>query len=283
MLHRPRRAARSGRPVLPAATASAVAIAVAPAASAEVSVLAPAPAASVTVASALPVVPTPEVNAATPGASTDAAQPVVDQPPGKVTLAVSPWGGHGRWAPCGCGATLTQLTLAPGKHVIAISNADAPVYRKTINVKSGADMLSSTVLIKGMSVYVDSLSPCLARRHGCGFADALRLRHQEFIHFARCATPPAVASAPAEPAVVAPPKVEVTPETVLAQGVKAYQAAQYQQAELDLKSALQMGLSSPADVASANKHLAFIFAPASAKRNVWLRSRLHVRPIPNLL
>ncbi len=71
--------------------------------------------------------------------------------------------------------------------------------------------------------------------------------------------PPAVASAPAEPAVVAPPKVEVTPETVLAQGVKAYQAAQYQQAELDLKSALQMGLSSPADVASANKHLAFIF------------------------
>ncbi len=125
-------------PVLPAATASAVAIAVAPAASAEVSVLAPAPAASVTVASALPVVPTPEVNAATPGASTDAAQPVVDQPPGKVTLAVSPWGEvtvDGRHV--GVAPPLTQLTLAPGKHVIAISNADAPVYRKTINVKSG--------------------------------------------------------------------------------------------------------------------------------------------------
>ncbi len=70
--------------------------------------------------------------------------------------------------------------------------------------------------------------------------------------------PPVVASAPAEP-VVAAPKVVVTPETVLAQGVKAYQAAQYQQAELDLKSALQMGLANPTDVATANKHLAFIF------------------------
>lgn len=71
--------------------------------------------------------------------------------------------------------------------------------------------------------------------------------------------PPSVASAPAPVAVAAPAPVVTTPETVLAQGLKAYQAAQYQQAELDLKSALQMGLAKPADVAAANKHLAFIF------------------------
>ncbi|MDE2594298.1 MAG: TssQ family T6SS-associated lipoprotein [Burkholderiales bacterium] len=70
--------------------------------------------------------------------------------------------------------------------------------------------------------------------------------------------PPTVASAPA-PVEQAAPAVVVTPENLLAQGVKEYQAAQYQQAELDLKSALQMGLAQPADVASANKHLAFIF------------------------
>lgn len=70
--------------------------------------------------------------------------------------------------------------------------------------------------------------------------------------------PPPVASAPT-PVVEAAPAVVVTPEALLAQGIKGYQAAQYQQAELDLKSALQMGLAKPADVASANKHLAFIF------------------------
>lgn len=69
--------------------------------------------------------------------------------------------------------------------------------------------------------------------------------------------PPVVASAPV--AEVAPAVVVATPESVLAQGLKAYQAAQYQQSELDLKSALQMGLAKPADIANANKHLAFIF------------------------
>ncbi|MDE2594594.1 MAG: TssQ family T6SS-associated lipoprotein [Burkholderiales bacterium] len=71
--------------------------------------------------------------------------------------------------------------------------------------------------------------------------------------------PPTVASAPEPVAEVASTAVVVTPETLLAQGVKEYQSAQYQQAELDLKSALQMGLAKPADVALANKHLAFIF------------------------
>lgn len=70
--------------------------------------------------------------------------------------------------------------------------------------------------------------------------------------------PPVIASAPA-PATEPSAPVVATSEAVLAQGLKAYQAAQYQQAELDLKSALQMGLSKPTDVAAANKHLAFIF------------------------
>jgi hypothetical protein len=70
--------------------------------------------------------------------------------------------------------------------------------------------------------------------------------------------PPVVASAPVV-VETAPATVVVTPESLMLQGVKAYQSAQYQQAELDLKSALQMGLSKPADVASTNKHLAFIF------------------------
>ncbi|MDE1997451.1 MAG: protein kinase [Burkholderiales bacterium] len=58
--------------------------------------------------------------------------------PGKVTLAVSPWGEvtvDGRHA--GVTPPLTQLSLPPGKHVIAISNGDAPPYRKTVTVKSG--------------------------------------------------------------------------------------------------------------------------------------------------
>ncbi|MGE5450652.1 MAG: TssQ family T6SS-associated lipoprotein [Acidobacteriota bacterium] len=71
--------------------------------------------------------------------------------------------------------------------------------------------------------------------------------------------PPQVASAPAPAPEAAPAAAVVTPEALLAQGIKGYQAAQYQQAELDLKSALQMGLAKPADVAAANKHLAFIF------------------------
>ena len=45
----------------------------------------------------------------------------------------------------------------------------------------------------------------------------------------------------------------------LADGLKAYQAGQYKMAETQLKTALQSGLSVPADVANANKHLAFIY------------------------
>lgn len=72
------------------------------------------------------------------------------------------------------------------------------------------------------------------------------------------APPPPVAAAASAPEPASAPVV-ASPEIVLAQGLKAYQEAQYQQAELDLKSALQMGLSKPSDAANAHKHLAFIY------------------------
>jgi serine/threonine-protein kinase len=63
---------------------------------------------------------------------------VVEGPPGKLNLAVSPWGEvqvDGRHV--GVTPPLTQLNLPPGKHTIAISNGDAPVYKKVITVRSG--------------------------------------------------------------------------------------------------------------------------------------------------
>lgn len=70
--------------------------------------------------------------------------------------------------------------------------------------------------------------------------------------------PPVVAaSAPAveEPVVKKPSAAEMA----LADGLKSYQAGQYKMAETQLKTALQNGLTTPADVANANKHLAFIY------------------------
>jgi hypothetical protein len=66
----------------------------------------------------------------------------------------------------------------------------------------------------------------------------------------------AQASAAAEkPATKAPSAGEVA----LADGVKAYQASQYRQAETQLKAALKAGLQKPSDLSSAHKHLAFIY------------------------
>ncbi|MBI5925435.1 MAG: TssQ family T6SS-associated lipoprotein [Aquabacterium sp.] len=80
---------------------------------------------------------------------------------------------------------------------------------------------------------------------------------------------PKPAAAPAAPAVVASAPAPVAPEPVvknpsaadmaLVDGLKAYQAGQYKMAETQLKTALQGGLTAPADVANANKHLAFIY------------------------
>ncbi len=65
-------------------------------------------------------------------------------------------------------------------------------------------------------------------------------------------TPQAKAEAPAEP-VISPA------ELALAQGLKAYQSAQYAESEAQLKQALQLGLSLGGDRANAHKHLAFIY------------------------
>lgn len=48
-------------------------------------------------------------------------------------------------------------------------------------------------------------------------------------------------------------------EQALALGLRAYQSAQYGQAESQLKLALKSGLATPADAAQAHKHLAFIY------------------------
>jgi Tfp pilus assembly protein PilF len=76
---------------------------------------------------------------------------------------------------------------------------------------------------------------------------------------------PVAASAPATPAsaqAVAEAPASKAPsvaDAALADGLKSYQAGQYRQAESQLKTALQAGLKVPADVANADKHLAFIY------------------------
>ncbi|MDI1259800.1 TssQ family T6SS-associated lipoprotein [Aquabacterium sp.] len=76
------------------------------------------------------------------------------------------------------------------------------------------------------------------------------------------AVPPAPSLVAAGPlvAVVASAAPVVKPaEAALAQGLKAYQAAQYTIAETQFNTALQTGLTAPADAATAHKHLAFIY------------------------
>ncbi|MGE5450651.1 MAG: serine/threonine-protein kinase [Acidobacteriota bacterium] len=63
---------------------------------------------------------------------------VVDGPPGRVTLAVSPWGEvsvDGR--AMGVTPPLNHLNLPPGKHTVTISNGDSPVFKRVIVIKSG--------------------------------------------------------------------------------------------------------------------------------------------------
>jgi Tfp pilus assembly protein PilF len=90
-----------------------------------------------------------------------------------------------------------------------------------------------------------------------------------------CATPPepsaveaskpvALAAAPRQeasppPQQPAPAKLASAGEPALAEGIKAYQAGQYKQAEAQLKQAVQAGLAAPANQANAHKHLAFIY------------------------
>lgn len=81
-----------------------------------------------------------------------------------------------------------------------------------------------------------------------------------FVLFAGCAQPPTapqglmeVAERPAEKALLA--------------GLRAYDDAQYPQAEKHLQAALQAGLASPRDRAAAHKHLAFIYCTSNRGAN----------------
>jgi len=77
---------------------------------------------------------------------------------------------------------------------------------------------------------------------------------------AGCATAPQSPSATPTTKVEAPAEPVVSPaELALAQGLKAYQGAQYAESESQLKQALQLGLSLGGDRANAHKHLAFIY------------------------
>lgn len=55
-------------------------------------------------------------------------------------------------------------------------------------------------------------------------------------------------------------------EKALLAGIRAYEDAQYEQAEGQFKTALQAGLASPKDRAAAHKHLAFIYCTSSRER-----------------
>lgn len=78
-----------------------------------------------------------------------------------------------------------------------------------------------------------------------------------------CAVPPAGKGGTAD----APPSVDRRPaervaapgEAALSQGIKAYQAGQYAEAESQLQLSLRQGLSVGPDRASAHKFLAFIY------------------------
>jgi Tfp pilus assembly protein PilF len=78
----------------------------------------------------------------------------------------------------------------------------------------------------------------------------------------------AIAASLAGCAAPAPPQglAEVTDrpaERALLAGLRAYDDAQYPQAEASLKSALEAGLASPRDRASAHKLLAFIYCTSN--------------------
>lgn len=86
-----------------------------------------------------------------------------------------------------------------------------------------------------------------------------------------CATPRTPVVAPAAPVAVVPqapnvpaeaPPAQPSPslaELALQRGVGAYRSGQYATAEKELKAAVQGGLSAPAALAQAHKHLAFVY------------------------
>lgn len=74
---------------------------------------------------------------------------------------------------------------------------------------------------------------------------------------AGCATPPPPALAPAAPSGLAE-LMERTAERALIEGIRLYDEGQYPAAEAALKRALQAGLASTRDQATAHKLIAFV-------------------------
>jgi Tfp pilus assembly protein PilF len=74
---------------------------------------------------------------------------------------------------------------------------------------------------------------------------------------AGCATPPPPAPAPAAPSGLAE-LMERTAERALIEGIRLYDEGQYPAAEAALKRALQAGLASTRDQATAHKLIAFV-------------------------
>lgn len=72
-----------------------------------------------------------------------------------------------------------------------------------------------------------------------------------------CATPPPPAPTPAAPSGLAE-LMERTAERALIEGIRLYDEGQYPAAEASLKRALQAGLASPRDQATAHKLIAFV-------------------------
>ncbi len=72
------------------------------------------------------------------------------------------------------------------------------------------------------------------------------------------AKPGSTVAKAAEPAAPAAP-AQAPGEAALAEGIKAYQAGQYKQAEARLTASLKAGLTDKADLVAVHKHLAFVY------------------------
>lgn len=75
---------------------------------------------------------------------------------------------------------------------------------------------------------------------------------------AGCASPPGAAPAPAAPAAGLSELMDRAGERALLDGIRAYDDARYPEAEAALRRALDAGLASPRDRATAHKLLAFV-------------------------
>ena len=76
---------------------------------------------------------------ATPDAAAKPAAPA--KPPGRILLAVTPWGevlvdGRKR----GLAPPLSELRVPPGKHTVEVRNSTFPPYTETVDVPPGGDV-----------------------------------------------------------------------------------------------------------------------------------------------